>query len=90
MFLETEITASMDTGLGKTDGLRLGVKKLLQSKLAGEEIHVDGHVLTREEAERTETPTERDGPLPGRRELRSSLFLHSINGLVVSHSLVRT
>ena len=80
----------MGTGLGKTDGLRLGVKKLLQSKLAGEEIHVDGHVLTREGAEKMVTPTERGGPLPDRRELILSLFLLSINGLAVSHSLVRT
>ena len=85
-----ETTVSMGTGLGKTDGLRLGVKKLQQSKLPGEEIHADGNAKIREEVERMVTPKGRDGPLPDRRELRLSLFLLSINGLVVSHSLVRT
>ena len=85
-----ETTASMDTGPGRIDTLRLGVKKLLLSKLAGEEIHADGHAKIREEVERMETPTEIDGPLPDRRELKLSLFHPSINGLVVSHNLVRT
>ena len=67
-----ETTVSMVTGLGKTDGLRLGVKKLLQFKLPGEEIHADGNAKIREEVERMETPTERDGPLPDRRVLKSS------------------
>ncbi len=67
-----ETTVSMGTGLGKTDGLRLGVKKLLQSKLPGEEIHADGNAKIREEVERMETLIERDGPLPDRRVLKSS------------------
>ena len=89
MSLEMETTANMAIGLGKTDGFKPGARKLPQSKLLGEETHVDGHAKTREEAERMETPTEKDGLLLDRRALKLSLFLLSISGLAAKQVLVR-